>query len=88
MTEHSMAEAQENGGRRRPELDGLRGLAILLVIYEHYVNGQLKPAVGSLLGCVLVPGRVSASGVDLFFLLSGYLIGGILISNRESRSYF
>jgi peptidoglycan/LPS O-acetylase OafA/YrhL len=88
MTEHSVADPQTIGSRRRPELDGLRGLAILLVIYEHYVNEQLKPVTGSLLDYLLLPGRISGTGVDLFFLLSGYLIGGILIEHRESRSYF
>jgi len=88
MTEQSTVDLYKRGRWRRPELDGLRGLAILLVIYEHYVNGQLKPAAGSLLNYMLLPGRLAGTGVDLFFLLSGYLIGGILIDNRESPSYF
>src|SRR5258708_5235695 len=73
---------------RRAELDGLRGLAILLVMYQHYVNGPIKPAVGSLLDYVLLPGRLAWTGVDLFFLLSGYLIGGLLLQNRDSLTYF
>ena len=28
------------------------------------------------------------TGVDLFFVLSGYLLGGILIDNRNARNYF
>jgi len=52
--------------RRRPELDGIRGVAILLVLFGHWFAG---PA--------------AASGVTLFFGLSGYLITGILLAERE-----
>jgi peptidoglycan/LPS O-acetylase OafA/YrhL len=75
--------------RRVPELDGIRGLAILLVIYWHYVAAPnvLAPA-GSLGWTLYRIGILSWSGVDLFFVLSGYLIGGILIESRDSPDYF
>jgi peptidoglycan/LPS O-acetylase OafA/YrhL len=66
---------------RLPALDGLRGFAIFLVLIYHY-SGPFKPDDNSvgyyLLKCV----GLSWSGVDLFFVLSGFLIGGILIDNR------
>jgi peptidoglycan/LPS O-acetylase OafA/YrhL len=69
---------------RVPELDGLRGLAILLVLFFHV--GILKPTPsGALLDPVITFGW---SGVDLFFVLSGFLIGGILLDNRDSERYF
>ncbi len=65
---------------RIPELDGLRGIAVLLVVAWHYLDVWATPW--------LTPFRLGWSGVDLFFVLSGFLIGGILLDNRHRRSYF
>jgi peptidoglycan/LPS O-acetylase OafA/YrhL len=73
---------------RIPQLDGLRGLAIGLVVVWHYfveVPGPAGSAVASALRRLFF---LSWSGVDLFFVLSGFLIGGILLDNRESPRYF
>ena len=69
-----------------PALDGVRGLAILLVIAFHarVVFGSTAeiPYLGfRLLG-------LGWSGVDLFFVLSGFLITGILLDSCESPTYF
>jgi peptidoglycan/LPS O-acetylase OafA/YrhL len=56
---------------RVQELDGLRGLAILLVLSAHF----------GLFG-------LGWAGVDLFFVMSGYLITGILLDSRNSDRYF
>jgi len=71
----------------RPELDGLRGLAILLVLIWHYGN-FIEVDKGSLGYDALAMFRMSWTGVDLFFVLSGFLIGGILIDNRQSENYW
>ena len=54
-----------------PALDGVRGIAIALVLLHHC--GWPKPIAG--------PGWI---GVDLFFVLSGYLITGILFDTRDA----
>ncbi|MCX7140573.1 MAG: acyltransferase [Proteobacteria bacterium] len=78
-----------NGASRNwPELDGLRGLAILLVLGFHYGWGFFTPVPGSLFAYALVPIRLMWSGVDLFFILSGFLIVGILIRERDDERYF
>ena len=66
-----------------PEIDGLRGLAIVLVLCYHLFSDGVRyiPILGDAL-------RLGWSGVDLFFVLSGFLVGGILLDNRESPSYF
>jgi peptidoglycan/LPS O-acetylase OafA/YrhL len=75
--------------KRIPELDGLRGLAILLVILCHYVQdgGPIGPrhSLAARIGEVIGQGTV---GVDLFFILSGFLIGGILLNSRSSPRYY
>ncbi len=72
--------------RRVAELDGLRGVAVLLVIVFHYVSSVL-PRRGELSGARAALSW-TWSGVDLFFVLSGFLIGGILIENRGSPRYY
>ena len=74
--------------RRIPQLDGLRGVAVSLVVVFHYVTFSARfgdtPAANVLLRLV----SFGWSGVDLFFVLSGFLIGGILMDARGSRNYF
>jgi len=74
--------------RRIPELDGLRGLAILLVLIWHYGH-DANSALGHLWLYYLKNATLLFwSGVDLFFVLSGFLIGGILLDARNSPNYF
>jgi peptidoglycan/LPS O-acetylase OafA/YrhL len=71
---------------RIPALDGLRGIAILLVLLCHAVF-EYQPR-SAFFSDLLVVGRLSWSGVDLFFVLSGFLIGGILLDSKDSPRYF
>jgi peptidoglycan/LPS O-acetylase OafA/YrhL len=73
---------------RIPELDGLRGLAILLVILCHYVGNADHVRLGWWIHRPLSAFTIGWSGVDLFFVLSGFLIGGILLDARTSPHYF
>jgi len=70
---------------RIPELDGLRGIAILLVLVGHYFSVPGIGFAGLLNGYWF---RLGWTGVDLFFVLSGFLIGGILLEVRDSPHYF
>ncbi len=74
--------------KRIPELDGLRGLAILLVLICHFVYGANSAGSHRWLFYLVDAGSLSWSGVDLFFVLSGFLIGGILLDARNSPNYF
>ncbi|MES2605899.1 MAG: acyltransferase, partial [Pseudomonadota bacterium] len=76
------------GPDRIPQLDGLRGFAILMVLVWHCVAGFTTTEPGSFAAYLLVPFRLTWSGVDLFFVLSGYLIGGILLDTRQAPGYF
>jgi peptidoglycan/LPS O-acetylase OafA/YrhL len=74
--------------KRIPQLDGLRGTAIALVLLHHYIF-QFHPSMPDALAAILMPvARLGWSGVDLFFVLSGFLIGGILVDARESESFY
>ena len=76
------------GKDRIHELDGLRGIAIGLVLIQHYFVVHTFAPAGSLLSRLQTPFRLAWTGVDLFFVLSGFLIGGILLDAKESSNYF
>ncbi|MGH6889853.1 MAG: acyltransferase family protein [Rhizomicrobium sp.] len=75
-----LARIPDQGGRQhkpihpayRPEIDGLRALAILPVVFFHYG----------------VPGfRGGFVGVDVFFVISGYLIAGLIQSEIDRGTF-
>ena len=68
-----------------PALDGLRGVAILLVMLVHFVIFEPRPGVENLITHLTKGGW---TGVDLFFVLSGFLITGILLDAKGSPTYF
>src|SRR5580704_15783296 len=79
-----------SGERRHvPALDGLRGLAIVLVTVSHFLPYR-HPAgdAHAVIRYGLLAAHVGQTGVDLFFVLSGYLITGILLDTRHHPSYF
>jgi len=73
---------------RRHALDALRGIAILLVVTWHYLPQPWTPVRTGALAAIRKVNTLSWSGVDLFFVLSGFLIVGILIDNRSATNYF
>jgi peptidoglycan/LPS O-acetylase OafA/YrhL len=68
-----------------PALDGLRGVAILMVMLFHF--GSEVDDLGHY-SILCRPLRVGWAGVDLFFVLSGFLITGILLETRRDPRYF
>lgn len=67
-------------GDRIPELDGLRGIALLLVIACHFSLGTTpRNGIEEVALRFLNAGWI---GVDLFFVLSGFLITGILRKDK------
>src|SRR6478672_4656292 len=57
---------------QRPALDGLRGIALLLVLADH--AGFLREPAGGI-------------GVVVFFVLSGFLITRVIVESRESGTW-
>lgn len=72
--------------RHYSSLDGLRGIAFLLVFFHHYglTTHSTRPLIFAL-AWLAGGGWV---GVDLFFVLSGFLITGILLDTCANRYYF
>jgi peptidoglycan/LPS O-acetylase OafA/YrhL len=68
------------------EIDGLRGIAIWLVLLGHFFVLEYSRELGGVSPLALNLGRKFPWGVDLFFVISGFLIGGILLDHRHSRA--
>src|SRR5579883_2626533 len=84
------AVARENvaaAQKRIPALDGVRALASLMVVAYHFGPHIIRTADSHFRFLLRFP-RHGVEGVDLFFVLSGFLISGILVRERSSPRYF
>jgi peptidoglycan/LPS O-acetylase OafA/YrhL len=72
-------------GRYLPELDGVRAIAIAMVLLTHCVIAPQQGLVAWAMRQTVLNG---AYGVDLFFVLSGYLITSILLRAKSRPHYF
>ncbi|MEZ5942725.1 MAG: acyltransferase [Planctomycetaceae bacterium] len=80
MTNSSVRESETEG--HIPSLDGVRGLAIIMVIGFHLIQGV--PCIRQEVpGVIRKLSSLGQTGVDLFFVLSGFLITGILLKHRS-----
>ncbi len=70
-------------------LDGLRGIAILLVVFYHLFQSESTFNWPGRLATIITH-AVSAGwiGVDLFFVLSGFLITGVLLDAKADPHFF
>src|ERR1044071_2430366 len=73
---------------RLTELDGLRGLALLMILAFHSLSQEGVFPAGSFLAGLQRSVSMGWTALDLFFVLSGFLIGGILMDARSSPNYF
>ena len=84
-----MSDAAKPSVRANPsrmiQLDFLRGIAILLVLFTHAIvqpdeSGRLRPVLNYLR-------YLGPTGVDLFFVLSGFLVGGLLFKELRASAH-
>src|SRR5262249_8323429 len=87
----TLAGALVNTQARVPALDGVRGMAIVLVLSFHWIFAALPGwHSADLTISEAVIRRLTMlnwAGVDLFFVLSGFVIGAIILDNRDAGNF-
>jgi peptidoglycan/LPS O-acetylase OafA/YrhL len=87
MTSGVVASRAPRGtGSHFAVLDGVRGLAIVMVLFVHFIGDS--PAHTTLERAMVKLANYGIWGVDLFFVLSGFLITGLLYDSKKSAHYF
>lgn len=72
---------------RIPSLDGLRALVLLIVAF-HFSLEAARATPGWLSAPVWLAGALGSMALDVFFVLSGFLITGILLDTKGAPRYF
>jgi peptidoglycan/LPS O-acetylase OafA/YrhL len=75
--------------KRVSQLDGIRGLAIASVLVDHF-SQILNVGIGRNLAVIVIDRFLDAGwmGVDIFFVLSGFLITGIILKDRSKPDFW
>jgi peptidoglycan/LPS O-acetylase OafA/YrhL len=84
---HASDKENPGGFTHLPALDGIRGLAILLVLVDHLLVGNNHTS-SNVFNLLMEVRSSTYFGVNLFFALSGFLITGILIKTLDVPHYF
>jgi peptidoglycan/LPS O-acetylase OafA/YrhL len=80
MPEAPLVQAADGAAERRlPALDGLRGLMTLMVLLSHYF-GELPHGIRAMMFAWIA--------VDMFFVLSGFLIGKLILERMAHGNFF
>lgn len=75
---------------RIKQVDGLRGIAVIIVLLFHFLNNSYSNS-NELNGFEMIISKITSfgwAGVNLFFVISGFLIGTILLRNKSKKNYF
>ncbi|MBN1611280.1 MAG: acyltransferase [Polyangiaceae bacterium] len=78
-----------SGQDHLPVLDGIRGIAILAVLLVHFGSSEMEPALRTGSWFERAYDKLASTGgcgVDLFFVLSGFLITRILLRARGKKN--
>ncbi|HEY4751170.1 MAG TPA: acyltransferase [Steroidobacteraceae bacterium] len=87
MTQPLASTLPPGGARHIPALDGIRGLAIIWVVFHNATAMPLVPS-SRVLHVLPMLSNMGWIGVQLFFALSGFLITGGLLDTRGAPHYF
>jgi len=86
--DEAFARVRKLVSRHIPPLDGLRGVAIVLVAIHNIAAPVQHEAPNVLLRAIFYAHAAGWVGVQLFFVLSGFLITGILVDTKGAPSFY
>jgi peptidoglycan/LPS O-acetylase OafA/YrhL len=88
ISSNQMQVAIPSSNHRDAELDGLRGLAVGMVLAWHFIGIPAWASEGWAFQALFRVFLMGGAGVNLFFVLSGFLITRIIISRKNSNKRF
>ena len=85
-----MAPVNKTSLQKFSELDGLRGIAVLMVMAFHIFNRAPGYLIDNQTFIITLNkiAQIGWAGVDIFFVLSGFLITSILLNTKNTPHYF